>query len=104
DVDAERERRIDFLCELLIANGRKSLVLGISGGVDSLAAGYLCQQAAQRARSQGHEARFIAMRLPYGVQRDEEDAQQALAFVGPDTTMTVDIKPASDGMLAALKL
>ncbi len=103
DVDVERERRIGFLCELLIANNRKSLVLGISGGVDSLAAGYLCQQAAQRARSQGHEARFIAMRLPYGVQRDEEDAQQALAFIGPDTTTTVDIKPASDSMLAALK-
>jgi NAD+ synthase len=42
------------------------------------------------------------MRLPYGVQRDEDDAQQALHFIQPDLAITVDIKPASDAMLDAL--
>ena len=60
---------------------RRSYVLGISGGVDSLAAALLAQEAVRRARKRGHDARFIAMRLPYGVQADEDDAQRSLALI-----------------------
>jgi NAD+ synthase len=81
----------------------QSLVLGISGGVDSTTAGRLCQLAVERLRAAGHAARFIAMRLPYGQQRDEADAQLALQFIRPDETLTTDIRPAADGMLASLK-
>lgn len=42
------------------------------------------------------------MRLPYGVQRDEDDAQRCLEVIAPDRVITTDIKPASDAMLAAL--
>lgn len=42
------------------------------------------------------------MRLPHGVQADEDDAQQALSFIRPDRVLTVDIKPASDAALDAL--
>jgi len=102
DVQAEAERRTAFLCDYLLQTQRRSYVLGISGGVDSLAAALLAQSAVRRARERGHEARFIAMRLPYGVQADEADAQRSLALIRPDTIMTVDIRPAADAMLAAV--
>jgi NAD+ synthase len=103
DPQAEIERRTAFLCEHVIRHQRKTLVLGISGGVDSTTAGLLCQAAVQQARERGHEAKFVAMRLPYGVQKDEEDAQRALDTIRPDVIMTVDIKPAVDAMMQALQ-
>jgi NAD+ synthase len=39
-----------------------------------------------------------AMRLPYGTQADESDAVQAVEFINPTSTLTVDIKPAVDAM------
>jgi NAD+ synthase len=103
DAQAEIERRSAFLLDHLVRHQRHSYVLGISGGVDSLTAGFLAQRAVRRAREQGHDAQFIAMRLPYGVQKDEEDAQRALDAIQPDAILTVDIKPAADAMLAAVK-
>jgi NAD+ synthase len=78
-------------------------VLGISGGVDSSTAGRLAQLAVERLRARNVDARFIAMRLPYGDQRDEADAQRALAFIKPDETLTVNVKPAADAMRESLK-
>jgi NAD+ synthase len=103
DAAAETERRIAFIADYLSTSGLESLVLGISGGVDSTTAGRLCQLAAERLRAAGRPARFIAMRLPYGEQRDEADAQAALQFIRPDETLTTDIRPAAEGMLAGLK-
>jgi NAD+ synthase len=103
DVQAEIARRTDFLCNHLIQTRRRSYVLGISGGVDSTTAGCLAQAAVRQARKRGHEAIFIAMRLPYGTQKDEHDAQNAVKAIGPDKLLTVDIKPASEAMLAAVK-
>jgi len=103
DVQSEIARRVAFLRERLQSSGMRTLVLGISGGVDSLTAGLLAQHAVRQAREQGQQAEFIAMRLPYGVQRDEDDAQRSLDVIGPDKVLTVDIKPASDAMLDALK-
>ncbi|MFD7933565.1 ammonia-dependent NAD(+) synthetase [Streptomyces sp. NPDC059755] len=102
EAEAEIERRVVFLAERLTSTGLSSLVLGISGGVDSTTAGRLCRLAVGRARDAGHEARFYAMRLPYGVQADEHDAQLALSFIQPDHVLTVDIKPASDAALEAV--
>ncbi|MFI2507219.1 ammonia-dependent NAD(+) synthetase [Streptomyces sp. NPDC018972] len=101
EVEREIERRVAFLAERLTSTGRRSLVLGISGGVDSTAAGRLCQLAVERARAGGHEARFHAMRLPYGVQADEHDARLALSFIRADHVLTMDIKPAADAALEA---
>ncbi|MGW2398343.1 ammonia-dependent NAD(+) synthetase [Kitasatospora sp. NPDC001664] len=102
EAEAEIERRVAFLAERLTSTGLRSLVLGISGGVDSTTAGRLCQLAVERARAAGHQAEFYAMRLPYGVQADEKDAQLALSFIEADHVLTVDVKPASDAMLAAV--
>ncbi|MET9292325.1 ammonia-dependent NAD(+) synthetase [Streptomyces sp. NPDC003077] len=101
DAEREIERRVAFLTERLTSTGLRSLVLGISGGVDSTTAGRLCQLAVERARATGYEATFYAMRLPYGVQADEKDAQRALEFIRADRVMTVDVRPASDAMLDA---
>ncbi|GHG03869.1 NH(3)-dependent NAD(+) synthetase [Deinococcus piscis] len=97
----EIERRTAFLAQYLRESGAKGLVLGISGGQDSTLAGRLCQLACERVRAEGGEAQFYAMRLPYGVQFDEADAQTALDFIRPDVRLTVNIKPATDAMEAA---
>lgn len=102
DAAAEVERRVDFLARYLTEHHGRTYVLGISGGVDSASAGRLAQLAVERIRAQGGEASFIAMRLPHGAQADEGDAQRALAFIRPDSVVTVDIAPASQAMLVAL--
>ena len=102
DVEQQIERRVAFLADYLGRTGARALVLGISGGVDSTAAGCLSQRAVERVRAQGGDAVFVAMRLPYGQQKDEADAQRALATIGPDQVRVVDIKPASDAMMRAL--
>lgn len=103
DPAQEIERRVAFLADYTRQARARALVLGISGGVDSTVAALLAQRAVERLRSEGHEARFIAMRLPYGEQRDEADAQRALKVIGPDETLTVNIKAAVDGMAQALR-
>ncbi|GAB2793115.1 ammonia-dependent NAD(+) synthetase [Halomonas shantousis] len=104
-IDPEQEitRRSAFLRDQMIESGQHALVLGISGGVDSTVAGRLAQIAVERAREQGLDARFFAMRLPYGTQHDESDARMALDFIAPDEILTVDVKPASDAMLESLE-
>lgn len=96
DVAAEAERRIDWLANYLVEYRGTGYVLGISGGVDSTVAGRLTQLACARVAK-----RFTAMRLPYGVQADETDAQGALRFITPDDVVTVDIAPAVDALHAA---
>lgn len=96
DPTAELERRIDFLVDYLAATGAKGYVLGISGGQDSTLAGRIAQLAVERRRAAGHDASFVAVRLPYGVQHDEEDAQLALGFIEADRSVVVDVKPGVD--------
>jgi len=103
DAAAEIERRVAFLADYLRSSGLQTYVLGISGGVDSLTAGCLAQRAVERIREQGGKAQFIAMRLPYGVQADEDEAQASLQVIRPDLVVTVNIKPAADAMLEAVK-
>ncbi len=91
DYAQEVETRLAFLLEYLKATHTKGLVLGISGGVDSTLGGRLCQLAVERARKQGLEVQFIAMRLPHLMQLDETDAQKALDFIRPDRVVTFNI-------------
>lgn len=106
-IDAEEEIRksIDFLKGYLKKHTfLKSYVLGISGGQDSSLAGRLAQLAIEELRAEtGDDSyQFIAVRLPYGIQADEADAQRALAFIQPDVSLTVNIKAAVDGQVEAL--
>ena len=101
DAGAEIERRVAFLVDYAAGiPGVRGFVLGISGGQDSSLGGRLAQLAVERLREAGHEAEFIAMRLPYSVQRDEDDAQLALDFIRADREVTVDIAPAVEGLVS----
>ncbi len=100
DPAAEVERRVEFLCEYLRTTGLAGYVLGISGGIDSTLAGRLAQLAVERLREEGREVTFTAVRLPYGVQQDEDDAQAAMAWIRADRQWTYNIKPGVDGLSA----
>ena len=100
DPAREVDRRVEFLVEYLTTTGASGFVLGISGGQDSSLAGRLCQLAVDRLAASGVEAGFIAVRLPYAVQADEDDAQLALSFIQPSDAVTFDIKRAVDGFQA----
>jgi NAD+ synthase len=100
DPAAEVERRVAFLADYLTSVSSRGLVLGISGGQDSSLAGRLCQLAVERLAEQGYEAEFIPVRLPYAIQADEEDAQLALQFIRPSSSVTFDIKRGVDGFTA----
>lgn len=96
DPAEEIRTRVNFLKEYLKGTGRKGFVLGISGGQDSSLAGRLCQLAVNELREEGYEAKFLALRLPYGVQKDEADAQLALSFIQPDESFEFNIKATVD--------
>jgi NAD+ synthase len=98
DIEPQEEihKRIDFLKKYLLKTKAKGYVLGISGGQDSTLAGRLAQLAVEELRNEGNEALFIAVRLPYGVQQDEEDAKRSLKFINADRELVFNIKGAVD--------
>ncbi|SQI24365.1 ammonia-dependent NAD(+) synthetase [Corynebacterium jeikeium] len=98
DPAKEVKRRVQFIADYMQATGVRTLVLGISGGQDSTLAGRLCQLAVERLNQEDESQpyRFCAVRLPYGTQADEEDAQVALRFIAPSMGVTVNIKDATD--------
>ncbi len=100
DVAAEIARRVGFIKSYLRFTGLKTLVLGLSGGIDSTTAGALAQQAVNELNSEDEtqEYRFIAVRLPYETQADENDAQLAVTFIKPSTLTTVNIAPIVQGV------
>ncbi|GIU14828.1 ammonia-dependent NAD(+) synthetase [Shewanella sp. MBTL60-007] len=100
DPGFEVQRRIAFIKSKLKQSSTSSLVLGISGGVDSSLAGRLCQLAVDELNSEsnGKNYQFIAVRLPYGVQKDEDEAQLACQFIQPSKQVTVNVKSGVDGI------
>lgn len=108
EIDPKQEirRSVDFLKNYLRKYSfLKSLVLGISGGQDSTLAGVLCEQAVSELRQEtgDQDYQFIAVRLPYGSQADEQDALDAIEFMQADQMVRVDIKDSADAMMAAVE-
>lgn len=103
DPQAEIRRRVKFLKNYLLKTGAKGYVLGISGGQDSTLAGKLAQLAVDELNREKPENdyAFYAVRLPYGEQLDESDAQDALRFINPTHSLTVNIKAAVDAAVEA---
>ncbi|MCT9870531.1 ammonia-dependent NAD(+) synthetase [Paenarthrobacter aurescens] len=93
----EIRKRVAFLKDYVKATGTKGFVLGISGGIDSSLAGRLAQLAVEELEAEGVDANFVAVRLPYGIQHDEDDAQAALDFIKAKTEWTYNISQAVDG-------
>ncbi len=99
DVQFEIERRIDFIKRQLINSGLKNLILGISGGVDSSTCGKLAQLAVEQLNKDSNDNyQFIAVRLPYDVQADEDDAQLAINFIQPCQQVTTNIFAGVEGI------
>jgi NAD+ synthase len=100
DSNTEITRRVDFIKAQIQASGCNSLVLGISGGVDSFTCGRLAQLAVEQLRQENNtnDYQFYAVRLPYGTQQDEQDAQLSLDGIAPDTILTVNIQAATDAV------
>ena len=100
DPEFEIRRRTDFIKKILTNSGMKTLVLGISGGIDSTTCGRLAQLAVEELNQETNSSdyRFIAVRLPYGQQQDEHEAQLALAFIQAHHSVAVNVKIASDAM------
>lgn len=108
EINAEEEirRSVDFLKDYLKKHPfLKALVLGISGGQDSTLAGKLSQMAISELREEtGDDVyQFIAVRLPYGDQADEQDAMDAIEFMQADKTVRVNIKQAADAMVRSIE-
>lgn len=102
DPHFEITRRVDFIKRKLQQSGCKSLVLGISGGVDSTTCGRLAQLAVDALNQESDGGyQFIAVRLPYGEQQDEDEAQLALQFIQPSHSVSVNIKAGVDGLHSA---
>ncbi|GIU48063.1 ammonia-dependent NAD(+) synthetase [Shewanella algidipiscicola] len=101
EVEYEVQRRIAFIKSKLKEAHATSLVLGISGGVDSSLAGRLCQMAVDELNREGEcegSYQFIAVRLPFKVQKDEHEAQLACQFIRPSKLVTVNIGEGVEGI------
>ena len=100
DIAAEASKRIEFLKHCLKTARAKVLVLGLSGGVDSTTAGKLAQVACDQLNQEHSTSdyQFVAVRLPYGVQADEDDAQAALDFIQPSQRVTINIETMVKGL------
>lgn len=108
EIDPKEEIRksVDLMKDYLKKhNFLKTLVLGISGGQDSSLLGKLAQIAMEELREEtgNKEYAFIAMRLPYGEQADEEEAMAAIDWMKPDKVVRVNIKPTVDANEASLR-
>ncbi|GAB5381745.1 MAG: ammonia-dependent NAD(+) synthetase [Aliiglaciecola sp.] len=99
DVQFEVNRRVAFIKQHLLNSGLKTLVLGISGGVDSCTLGRLCQLAVNELNDEGKASyQFVAVRLPYNVQADEQDAQSSIQFIRPTHALSVNVQPGADAI------
>jgi NAD+ synthase len=103
----EVRKSIDFMKEYARKNTfLNGFVLGISGGQDSTLVGKLAQLAVDElnAEEETERYKFIAIRLPYGLQFDEKDCQDALDFIKPSMMYTINIKAAVDASERALAM
>ena len=101
DAAHEVQRRVAFIQQQLKASGCTSLVLGISGGIDSCTLGRLAQLAVDGLNQQAQaQYQFIAVRLPYSTQADEQDAQDSITFIQPTQSVTVNVQPGTDAIHA----
>ncbi len=94
----EIKRRLDFIKCVLKQSGLHNLVLGVSGGIDSCTCGRLAQLAVDELNNEGGQYAFLAVRLPYDIQADEEDAQLSLDFIQASQNVNINVKPATDGL------
>lgn len=84
----------------------RSFVIAVSGGQDSTLTGKLIQIAVDELNEESGEQKYstLAVRLPYGVQADEQDCEDAIAFIQPTKVFRVNIKKAVDASVSSLQV
>lgn len=102
DPEQEFRRSVDLLKGYLQSTHLKTYVLGISGGQDSTLAGKMAQTAITELRDETGDAayQFVAMRLPYNEQADEQDALDAIAWQNADQSIRVNIQDVTEHTFA----
>ncbi|MBZ2279579.1 NAD(+) synthase, partial [Buchnera aphidicola] len=93
--EIEIKKCVNFLKKYLTNFSHlQALIVGISGGQDSTLTGKLSQIAIHELRQEkkNNNYQFIALRLPYGIQIDEKDCQDAIKFINPDQKFHINIK------------
>ncbi|UQZ81298.1 NH(3)-dependent NAD(+) synthetase [Paenibacillus konkukensis] len=108
DIDGLEEfrRSVRFLKQYLQKHDNvEALVLGLSLGQDSTLTGKCAQVACDELNLElgRKKYRFIGVRLPYGIQADEQDAEAVMSFIRPDVVLSVNIKEAVDASAAAVE-
>lgn len=112
DINAASEirRRVDFIKYQLQHSGLTSLVLGLSGGVDSTVAGTLCKKAVDELNNENasikleEKYKFIGLKLPYGIQADADDVETVFEFIQPHKNIIANIAPTVDATMKTLGL
>lgn len=110
NVDFEIRRRVDFIKYQLQHSALTSIILGLSGGVDSTVAGTLCKMAVDELNNENasinldKKYQFIGLKLPYGVQADADDVETVFEFIKPQKTITANIAPTVDATMKTLGL
>lgn len=94
----EFHERVKFLKQYIQNNKLDGFVLGISGGQDSLLAGFIAQTAINELNQENNteKYKFVALMLPYGEQKDHQDVLASLKFIKPNNTINFNIKPMVD--------
>lgn len=97
DLSEQIERIKAFLLKTVDDSGRKSVVIGVSGGIDSAIVLTLLTRALGRER-------VVPVLMPYSDQ-DMSDAQAVIGWLGFDkrAVIEVDIEPIVSGALESLK-
>lgn len=108
NIDPEKEVRnsVNFLKDYAKTyKFVKGFVIAISGGQDSTLTGKLVQMAVDELNEEVGSEKYstFALRLPYGVQQDEQDCEDALEFIKPTKIININIKPAVDASVKALE-
>lgn len=102
NTEDEVRRSINFLKTYFTEHPfLKTMVLGISGGQDSTLVGKLAQMAAEELRTETGDPsyKFIAMALPYGIQADATDMEDAMTWISPDQRIDINIKDSVDAIV-----
>jgi NAD+ synthase len=103
DADNEIKKRVEFIKHQIFRSQSSTLVLGISGGIDSATTGKLAQIAVDQLKEETDiNYQFVAIRLPYGQQIDEDDAQLSLKFICPDKVLTINIHEGTQSLFSGV--
>lgn len=105
DVEKEYHDRVNYMKNYMKDRNLKSLVLGVSGGVDSLTAALICQSAVtdMRILTKDQSYNFIAVKLPYKEQKDAEFVEMSLETISPNIVIDLNIGDTVDAMMNSLE-